>query len=348
VVRVTGNFTSEAQLHHAARAALLEAFDQGWADPKKLSQSSARAAILRNHAIENIASRLGVAAGSIEILGEPSLGHFLGISGLLRKDVPFAYSAIDKGKIRAVARAHQGISTELSVDSRGQILLPDNLPADSVISLQLANGETGVIQNLENFNDSQNLLAVDATSSGPRVQLPARWDTALFDSQSWMGPSGLGILAINNAAKFNYPLPHIAPIRSPGSYSLPLLLASSVALENFIPEDSSIRDYAIDKLASITNSQIVAPQSLSLPHIFSMTISAVAGENVIRRLAELGFSVDSGSACSPEDLQPSHVLAAMGYETTGHLRFTLHAGTSRDQIDALSRAIGQVVLELRS
>ena len=348
MVRVTGNFTSETQLHHAARAALLEAFDQGWADPKKLSQSSSRAAILRNQAIENIASRLGVPAGSIEILGEPSLGHFLGISGLLRKDDTFTYSAIDKGKIRAIARAHPGLSTELSVDSLGQILLPGNPPEDSVISLQLANGETGVIQSLENFIDSKNLISVDATSSGPRVQLPPRWDTALFDSQSWMGPSGLGILAISNSAKFQYPLPHIAPIKSPGSYSLPLLLASSVALENFLPEDSSIRDYAIKTLATIANSQIVALDSPALPNIFSMTISGVAGENVVRRLAELGFSVDSGSACSPEDLQPSHVLAVMGYETTGHLRFTLHSGTSQDHIDALSNAISQVVSELRS
>ena len=104
VVRVTGNFTSESPLHPAAKSALLAAFDQGWADPKKISQNSAKAAILKNQALENIAGTLRVKPDSLEIIGEPALGHYLGIGGLLHNEDTFAYAATDKGKIRAVAR----------------------------------------------------------------------------------------------------------------------------------------------------------------------------------------------------------------------------------------------------
>lgn len=346
VVRVTRNFTSEGQLHPAARQALLAAFDQGWADPKKISQSSAKAAILRNQALENIADRLAIPVSSIEVIGEPALGHFLSISGLFRENSPFVYSATDKGKIRAIARSHSGEVSELSVDRGGGIQNHAKIAPGSVLSLQLANGETGVIQEHPDIQTSIR-VAVDATASGSRLPLPPLWNTALFDSLSWNGPAGLAIMAINNRSEFSYPLPHIAPISSPGSYSLPLLIASSIALENFKGEDPALRAFALSTFTSLEGVEVVAPHAPALPHLFSLVAKGVAGEPVIRELAALGIDVDSGSACSPEDLQPSHVLAAMGYETNGHLRFTLHSETTEEDILELATALKAVLQKLR-
>ena len=347
VVRVTGNFASEGPLHPAAREALLAAFDQGWADPKKLSQSSSKAAILRNHALENISTRLAIAVDSIEVLGEPSLGHFLSIAGLFHDSSPFAYSTIDKGKIRAIARSHQSEVTELTVDASGTIQGLSQLTDGCVLSLQLANGETGSIQNSAESIAGGVKIAIDATATGPRIPLPARWNTALFDAASWNGPSGLAIMAIRDRSTYSYPLPRIAPISSPGSYSLPLLIASAVALENFTNEPSALREYAITQLAKINGVDVVAPQSPSLAHLISLIASGVSGEAVVRELAAQAIDVDSGSACSPEDLQPSHVLAAMGYETNGHIRLTLHHGTTEVEIDNLATSLIEVLAKLR-
>lgn len=346
VVRVTRNFTSEGQLHPAARQALLAAFDQGWADPKKISQSSSKAAILRNQALENIAYKLAVPVSSIEVIGEPALGHFLSIAGLFRENSPFVYSAVDKGKIRAIARSHSGEVSELSVDGTGAIQNLAGIAPGSVLSLQSANGETGVIQEHLDLPTSVR-VAVDATAAGCRLPLPSHWSTALFDSLSWNGPAGLAIMAINNRSEFSYPLPHIAPISAPGSYSLPLLIASSIALENFTNEEPSLRNFALSSLSSVDGIEVVAPNSPALAHIFSIVAAGVAGEPVIRELATHGIDVDSGSACSPDDLQPSHVLAAMGYETKGHLRFTLHAETTKDDISELAIALRAVLQKLR-
>ena len=346
VVRVTGNFASEGPLHPAAREALLAAFDQGWADPKKLSQSAAKAAILRNQAVENIAAKLGLPASSIEVLGEPSLGHFLSIAGLFTEHSPFLYSAIDKGKVRAVARAHAGAVIELPVNSDGAILNLEQAPDNSVISLQLANGETGVIQNGLTIPASAR-VAIDATSTGARLSLPDHWNTALFDSLSWNGPSGLAIMAIKNRSEYSYPLPRIAPISSPGSYSLPLLIASSIALENFEVEDSHLREFAITQLSRIDGVTVVAPTAPALAHLVSVVADGVSGEAAVRELATRGMDVDSGSACSPEDLQPSHVLAAMGYATNGHIRFTLHNGTTQEDISSMVTTLKEVLQQLR-
>ena len=341
VVRVTGNFTSESPLSEVVRSALLAAFDQGWADPKKLSQSSSRAAILENQALENIAANLKVPADSLEVLGEPALGHYLAIAGLLRDDLTFAYSATDKGKIRAIARSHRGAITELQVDDQGSINSAQ-IPQNSVLSLQLANGETGIVQDSQRLAGLSNFVAVDATSSGPRIALPDHWDTALFDARSWYGPGGLAILAIKNKTQFAYPLPHIAPIKSPGTFSLPLLIAASVALENFTPEEATLREFAISELAAIPGVRVVAPKAAAINNVFSIIVAGFNGEHLVRELAARSLDVDSGSACSPADLQPSHVLAAMGYPTDGHLLITLKSGMTRADIQALVSAISEI------
>lgn len=347
VVPVTENFTSEAPMHPAAREALLAAFDQGWANPKKLSQSSARAGILRNQAIENIATRLGLRPDGIEILGEPSLGPYLAIAGILDPKKLLAYASIDRGKIKAVARAHTGATLEIPVTSSGSLLPPDAIEEGAVLSLQLANAETGIIQDYQSLASKFSKVAIDATTSGPRLALPEHWTTALFDSLSWSGPSGLAILALKNSSEFSYPLPRIAPIKSPGSYSLPLLIASSIALENFQIEDAALRQYASEQITAVASCTVVAPEANALPHLLSVVISGVSGEYLVREMAIQGVDIDSGSACSPADLQPSHVLAAMGYPTEGHLRITLHKETSRMNIDHLVSTLEAVAMNLR-
>ena len=347
VVRVTGNFASEGPLSPPVREALLAAFDQGWADPKKLSQVASRAAILRNQSIENIAAKLKVPAASIEVLGEPSLGHFLAISGFLRGGSTFAYSSIDKGKVRAIARS-QGIAhLEIPADREGQIVFPDSLPTQTTLSLQLANGETGLYQQEFSGAGKARFISVDATSSGTRLPLPAKWDSALFDARSWDGPAGISILAIGNRAEFTYPLPHMAPISVPGSYSLPLLIASSIALDLFEDASTSVRDYLINRLQKIEGVDVVGTGLPALNNVLSCVVKGVRNEAIVRQLAAQGINVDAGSACSPEDLKPSHVIASMGFATDGHLRFTLRSETTAEEIDLLLASLQEIIAQER-
>ena len=343
VVRVTGNFASEGPLSPAVREALLAAFDQGWADPKKLSQASSRAAILRNQSIENLASKLAIPPATVEVLGEPNLGHFLAIAGYLKTGSTFTYSSIDKGKVRAIARTQGVASLELPVTRQGQIQYPDSLPDQTTLNLQLANGETGIYQREFLASEKSQFISIDATSSGSRIPLPAHWDSALFDARSWNGPSGISILAISNRNHFTYPLPHIAPINSPGSYSLPLLIASSIALDTFEDASPTIREYLANGLAKMEGVHVVGDDAPTMNHLISCIVSGVRNEVIARSLAAQGIDIDAGSACSPADLQPSHVIASMGYATDGHLRFTLRSDSTKEEIDLLLGALQEVI-----
>ena len=348
MVRVTGNFGGQAHLSEVIRSAISAAFDAGWGDPKKLSQASTRSRILESQARESIASGLGIAEDEIEILGEEELATFLAISGFLTPDIQLVVSAIDRGKIRALTRTHQNHRI-IPVDHKGR-LIPESFSRGSVLSLQVANGETGIFQNLETLSESAETIVLDATTSGPRISLGKDWDAAIFSAQSWGGPAGIAIMAVRNSQRWRYPLPHIAPIRTPGGYSLPLLLAASVALENFSEDRAHLRElnhrFRLAIVEAIPGSICVGELDDCLPHLLTVILPNTISEMVVRDLDAMGITVEAGSACSPIDLAPSHVLAAMGLPTEGAIRIRFRDSHSHDEIDELVKSLVKVCSDL--
>ena len=345
MVPVTGNFQSETALNSLAQEALFAAFESGWADPKKIGQVPSKAAILRTNAIESIAANLAVKPDQIEISGEVGLGYFQALGGFLTEDRKLFFGAGDRSGAIATARSHLGSSEIIPLAPAGQLDFAGiEIGRNSILSLQLANGETGVINQLPSSLPDDLLIAVDATASGSRVALPTSWSSAVFDSRSWEGPAGLAVVAIADAAHWKNPLPHISAVRRTyGTFSLPLLIASAVALENFAPDDRNIRSLNL-KLRTAIKSQI--PSALiagdienAMPHLTSFIFPNCNGEELLRALSIHGLSVDSGSACTAMNLQPSHVLGAMGLPTDGNIRTTLHAQTTAEEVELLATAL---------
>ena len=359
MVRVTGNFTSQSPLHPAATALLSDAFGQGWADPAKIGDHSARTAILRNEAIESIAQNLSLQPSEIEVIGEPRLGQHLAISGLLKPEHTLLHSSVDRRSVFAVAGAHAnagGKTQVLNVGPNGKICDLTQINETSVLALQGANIETGIAQDVDSVIGSINptYVALDY-SAAPNLCLPSRWDSAIFDATSWQGPAGIGILAIRNSPAWKNPLPNLGIRRTPESSSLPLLLASAVALDAWLKEDAAqgLRIKELNLL--IRNTLIQANLGISFAGLISdsvgQTIALVAdgcvGEDLVRQLSEINFVLDSGSACTAAQMQPSHVLTALGMKSEGNLRITLHHGITETEVHELITAITSVVQRSR-
>ena len=363
MVRVTGNFTSQSPLHPAANSLLLDAFGQGWADPAKLGDHSARTAILRNEAIESLASNLNLAPNEIEVIGEPRLGQHLAISGLLTSSRELIHSEVDRRSVFAVGIAHQntgGATQILGINESGQIQCESDharmSSTQSVLAIQGANIETGIIQDVDRIIDQLDptFIALDYTAAA-NIKMPNRWDSAIFDATSWQGPAGIGILAIRNSNEWKNPLPNLGVRRTPESSSLPLLLASAVALDAWLKEETTEQV----RLAKLNTEIRTALNAADLGITFagtaansvSQTIALVAdgcvGEDLVRQLNELGFVLDSGSACTAAQMQPSHVLAALKMKSEGNLRITLHHGVSEAEVKDLIAAVTAVVLKSR-
>jgi cysteine desulfurase len=129
-----------------------------------------------------------------------------------------------------------------------------------------------------------------------------------------------------------------------------LLIGAAVAIKEFISNTQSLMDlrsYFIDLLEEIPGVTILASRSGIHSRHISIIVDGISSEEVLRTLLQRSISIDAGSACSPEDLAPSHVIAAMGYPTTGHLRMSLHPGHTHTDIDAAVHTMKEVLGELR-
>ena len=349
MVRITGDFQQERVLHPAANSLLNEFFTKGWPDPAKLNNSSRQASILQEQVRQSFAKALNVRSDEIEFLGEPDLGFQLAIQGLLTPDSKLIYSSIDRQKVFAVASYEKNNDrdvTELPVNNLGQIQ-ESTITANDLLIWQVANGETG---NIQSAPKSKSMIFADCTSSGVDLLPSFDYQTALFDSKSWAGPAGLGILIIKSAAKWRNPLPHNDLSRTPGTYSLPLLLASAVALENYQAQSDN-RDKLKQEIISFITDQIADVDIASAPgglgKFLSVCIKAVEADRLLLDLEEAGFAVDSGSACKSADMKPSHVLAAMNRPIAGNIRLTIHKEITEQIVKEFCNALKASVAKLR-
>jgi cysteine desulfurase len=356
VVQLTRNFTSESSPRREVIDAISAAFEAGWADPKKLSQASARASALRAAAIDQFAGALAVSPSAIEIVGEPALLHQLAIEGYLRNGMHLVTSNLDVGKVRAVAHRYAGPKSALQSDRNGRLQISSKTISDlngardgALISLQERNGEIGVTQNvpglIEDLSETVHAI-LDCTKSIPRA-LDQRISAATYEATSWQGPTGIGFLLINNSEKYRYPLPHLAPIRVPGTYSLPLLIGAIVALDLFqsnIQAIRNLRPLAIRELSTIPGLTVIGDEIESDSRYLSLVIDGAIAEEITRELNDGGIEVDAGSACSPDYLAPSHVITSLGYKSEGHLRITLKTEHKIEDVEALCNAIKSITL----
>lgn len=349
MVRITGNFQQERVLHPASASLLSELFLKGWPDPSKLNNQSRQTALLLQQAKESFAKHLSVRPDEIEFLGEVDLGFQLGIQGLLNKESRLAYSAIDRQKVFAVAAAEEKTGRSLNllpVNDQGDIQ-ESSISENDLLVWQVANGETG---NLQKSPTSKAQIFADCTSSGidhlPRFE----YQSALFDSSSWAGPAGVGVLVIKSSAKWRNPLPHNDLVRVPNSFSLPLVLASAVAMENYATQSDirlKLKKVIIDFISDQISDVDIASNLDGLSKNLSVSIKGIEADRLLLALEDAGYAVDSGSACKSADMQPSHVLAAMGRPITGNIRLTIHKETTEQTVTDFCQALKSSVAMLR-
>lgn len=96
--------------------------------------------------------------------------------------------------------------------------------------------------------------------------------------------------------------------------------------------------------------EIGAEELRRLPNNLHFTILDIEGEAMLLYLDEKGIQAATGSACTSQSLEPSHVILALGspYEYAhGSLRLTLGHSNNKQQIDFLVKILPEVVKKLR-
>ncbi len=263
-------------------------------------------------------------------------------------------------------------STLLPVDATG-IVSPAALASamtreTAIVSVMHANNEIGTIQPIADLaaiaHEHGALVHTDAVQSVGKIPVDVRTlgvDLLTLSAHKFNGPKGAGALWIRRGTRLVSTMTggkHERNRRG-GTENVPGIAGLGVAarlaqgkLSTEAARIAALRDrleHGI--LRSVTGTVVNGALTPRVPNTTNISFDGVEAESLLIALDLEGFAVSTGSACSSGTLEPSHVLRAMNlpsHRTQNSIRFSLGAGNSEAQVDALLAALPLVVGKLRT
>ncbi|UQD76831.1 cysteine desulfurase [Bradyrhizobium japonicum] len=267
-------------------------------------------------------------------------------------------SAVEHASVLSGGRFPADKVSQIPVTRAGTIdldrlkaLLGDGPPA--LVSIMAANNETGAIQPIAEaagiVHGAGGLLHVDAIQALGKIPFDIKTvdaDLATFSAHKVGGPKGVGALVLAEGVAGLEPVlrgggqelsrragtENVAGIAGFGA-------AVRAALQT-LPEDAermaTLRESLENGIRGIAGAMVFADDVKRLPNTTLFTAPGLKAETAVIGFDLEGVAVSSGSACSSGKVQPSHVLAAMGYDATvaqGAVRLSLGWSTEPDDIN---------------
>jgi len=332
-----------------ATAPLREAACQAWqaalavpGNPSSIHAEGRAARRLVEEAREAVARLAGAARADVIFTASGTEANALALTpsietaGEKRPRDRLFISAIEHSSVRTGGRFAPDAVEELPVDAEGRldlIALAQALARASrpLVSLMLANNETGVIQPVAEaaalVHAAGGLLHVDAVQAAGRIpcnigDLSA--DLLTLSAHKIGGPKGVGgLVRASEDIHFADPLirgggqerglragtENVGGIAAFGA-------AATVALAGGKAEAAAmltLRNLLETELKAITPQAVIFGENAPrLPNTTLFALPGMKAETAVIAFDLEGIAVSSGAACSSGKVQPSHVLAAMG------------------------------------
>jgi len=331
----------------------------GNATSRHIYGRSARHAIDR--AREQIADAVGAHPSQVVLTGSGTESNNLAITGIsaMNKGSAVAISAIEHPCVTRPALALQQHGHEvnlISADANGSLdassLLSCLQTPTSLVSVMLANNETGVIQQVANFAETARkhhaFMHTDAVQALGKIKVDfsdLNVHAMTLSSHKISGPQGAGALILDKRVDIQPLLlggGQERGLRS-GTENVVAIVGFGAACELISKEllqhtvaIRQMRDYLEQGLKHL-GAVIFGAKVERLPNTSFFAIPGIEGETLVMALDRKGFAVASGSACSSDSTEPSHVLLAMGVEkdlARGAIRVSLSSNNTLDEIKA--------------
>ena len=260
-------------------------------------------------------------------------------------------------------------TTQVRPDETGTItpeILSKALRQDTiVVSLMHVNNETGTVTDIAALEPLVHqhgaLLHVDAVQGAARLSMEtlAAADMISISAHKMYGPKGIGVLRVRGRLRAEL----VPQVHGGGqefglrSGTLPthqiagMGHAARLVRQRRTTDAEHVR--ALDRrlcahLDRIEGVEINGNAQHRVPGILSVSFDGVEAEALM--VALRGVAVSSGSACTSADMEPSHVLLALGYDTNRALssvRFSFGRFTTAREIDRAGRLVRETVTALR-
>lgn len=261
--------------------------------------------------------------------------------------------------------------TLLGVDREGLIDLTELegsiTPQTVLVSIMLANNETGVVQPLREISEivhaRGSLLMTDATQAIGKDPVDVKTlgiDLLALSGHKFHGPKGIGALYVRRRnprvalTAQQHGGGHERGMRS-GTLNVPAIVglgkAAEIALAKMAAhsvEMARLRDRLEGALMEIPGVIRNGHATYRLPNTSNLSFPGVNADALLNAMP--GIAVSTGSACTSALMQPSHVLQAMGVlddDAFASIRFSLSRFTKEAEVDAAVAEVRGAVLRLR-
>lgn len=271
----------------------------------------------------------------------------------------------DPGRVEHIPVDGDGLLRLDWLDERLETLARDEPQVGALVSVQVANSETGVIQPLAaiaaRVHAAGGVMHADAVQAAGRLALDIGAlgvDMVTLSAHKLGGPQGVGALVLGaNAVELGDPLvrgggqergrragtENVAGIAGFGA-------AADLALFqiNAYPARlKDLRDAFENRLKeALPQAHIFGAGAERLCNTCAFAVPGLKAETLLMALDLAGFAVSSGSACSSGKVRRSHVLEAMGVEPAlaeGALRISLGWASRGADVDSFGTALEKVV-----
>ena len=338
-----------------------------YANPSSLYQIGFESKRILHESRAALAASIHAESDEIVFTSGGTEGNNLAISGVFRSNRRGKHIVVGATEHHSVLVAARELEkngatlTILPVDENGRYSPEDVLrairPDTALVSLHIANNETGVLQPIAEIGqitrERRIPLHCDAVAAYGHIPLDTRAlkiDLLTASAHKMGGPLGVGFLFVRNEIALSPLLFGGLQERGlrPGTENLPAIAGFAKALELVsLPADGTPMRLLQERLsARLPGCRINGVCALRLPHICSITLPGVPSERLLPRLAQLGVYVSARAACAGGERTPSHVLTAMGLSAAdawSTLRFSSGFGTKLSEIEEAASAIDFVV-----
>ena len=324
---------------------------------------------------ESVACLLGCSASEVIFTSGGTESDNLAIAGLVKAGDHVITSGIEHHAVLHAAKNLEKIGCEVTVlpaDGRG-LVDPDDVkralrPATKLITVMMANNETGVLQPVEEIGklaaEAEVLFHTDAVQAAGKVPIDVKrmhCHALSISGHKLHGPQGIGALFLKKGTQLQ-PLFHGGRherSRRAGTENVPGIVglgkAAKLASESFnngaIERLAAMRDrLQRNVLSGIEGTKINGDGAQRVPNTANIRFDDIEGESLVIALDLKGLAVSTGAACSSGAIEPSHVLIAMGLrpeQARASIRFSLGKQTTEKDIDFAIQLLPETVARLR-
>lgn len=261
------------------------------------------------------------------------------------------------------------INRQIAVDTNGKVNL-DKLKLQltaptSLVSVMLANNETGVVQEVSAIAEMARAVGAyihtDAVQGLGKLALnftDLNVHAMTVSSHKIHGPQGAAALILDKRVDI-VPLLHGGGqekgLRS-GTENVAAIIGFGAACElavanrsNYAAHTQALRDQLEHGLKAISVT-IFGNKIARLPNTSFFAVDGIEGETLVMALDRKGYAVASGSACSSDSTEPSHVLLAMGVQkdiARGAVRVSFGANNTTAQVAEFLATLKNEILRLK-